>query len=147
LSFLHCRTNDDRFPLSLWEGWFCPTLGVSIPVLIPCSEITSRHVKLSRCLHRFRIGWFTVWVEFWFWWVIELRSTRLRRSTTGKERGDREIKDYVVLQKPQEQSDRLPPSGSSHVHTTGQLTCTCDSRESWTRCPELDIDRSLGSSM
>ncbi len=28
---------------------------------------------------------------------------------TGKERGDLEIKDYVVLQKPQEQSDRLPP--------------------------------------
>jgi hypothetical protein len=28
---------------------------------------------------------------------------------TGKERGDLEIKDYVVLQKPQEQVDRLPP--------------------------------------
>ena len=28
---------------------------------------------------------------------------------TGKERGDLEIKDYVVLQKPQEQADRLPP--------------------------------------
>ena len=26
---------------------------------------------------------------------------------TGKERGDLEIKDYVVLQKPQEQTDRL----------------------------------------
>ncbi len=28
---------------------------------------------------------------------------------TGKERGDLKIKDYVVLQKPQEQVDRLPP--------------------------------------
>ncbi len=28
---------------------------------------------------------------------------------TGKERGDLEIKDYVVLQKPQEQADHLPP--------------------------------------
>jgi hypothetical protein len=28
---------------------------------------------------------------------------------TGKEQGDLEIKDYVVLQKPQEQADRLPP--------------------------------------
>jgi hypothetical protein len=27
--------------------------------------------------------------------------------TTGKERGDLEIKDYVVLQKPQDQNDRL----------------------------------------
>ncbi len=29
---------------------------------------------------------------------------------TGKERGDLVVKDYVVLQKPQEQTDRLPPS-------------------------------------
>ena len=28
---------------------------------------------------------------------------------TGKERGDLEIKDYVVLQKPQEEVDGLPP--------------------------------------
>ncbi len=28
---------------------------------------------------------------------------------TGKERGDIEIKDYVVLQKPQTQDNRLPP--------------------------------------
>ncbi len=28
---------------------------------------------------------------------------------TDKERGDLEIKDYVVLQKPQEQANRLPP--------------------------------------
>jgi hypothetical protein len=34
---------------------------------------------------------------------------------TGKERGDIEIRDYVVLQKPQEQAIQ---------HTTGQLTHT-----------------------
>ena len=28
---------------------------------------------------------------------------------TGKERGDLELKDYVVLQNPQEKADRLPP--------------------------------------
>ena len=28
------RTNGDRFPLSLWEVWFCSTLGVPIPTLI-----------------------------------------------------------------------------------------------------------------
>jgi hypothetical protein len=57
---------------------------------------------------------------------------------TGKERGDLEIKDYVVLQKPQEQADCLPPPrtlildftlthplfGRSHVHPIGQLTNT-----------------------
>jgi hypothetical protein len=67
---------------------------------------------------------------------------------TGKERGDLEIKDYVVLQKPQEQADQLPPPrtlildftlthtryGSSHVHTTGQLTNTRRSDGA----PELD---------
>ncbi len=50
-----------------------------------------------------------------------------------KERDDLEIKDYVVLQKPQEQADLLPPPrtlildftlthtryDSSHVNTTG----------------------------
>ncbi len=59
-------------------------------------------------------------------------------SDTDKERGDLEIKDYVVLQKPQEQTDRLPPPrtlildftlthtcfGRSHVYSTGQLTHT-----------------------
>ena len=57
---------------------------------------------------------------------------------TGKERGDLEVKDYVVLQKPHEQTDRLPPPrtlildftlthtrfGRSHVHSIGQLTHT-----------------------
>jgi hypothetical protein len=67
---------------------------------------------------------------------------------TGKERGDLEIKDYVVLQKPQEQTHRLTPPrtlildftlihtryDSSHVHTTGQLTNTRRSDGA----PELD---------
>jgi hypothetical protein len=57
---------------------------------------------------------------------------------TDKDRGDLEIKDYVVLQKPEEQSDRLPPPrtlildftlthkcfGRSYVFSIGQLTNT-----------------------
>ncbi len=57
---------------------------------------------------------------------------------TGKERGDLEIKDYVVIQKPQPQADQLPPPhtlimdytmthvrfGCSHFHPMGQLTNT-----------------------
>ena len=57
-------------------------------------------------------------------------------TTTGKERGGLELKDYVVLQNPQEQTDRLPPPrtlildftlthtrfGRSQVHPIGQLT-------------------------
>jgi hypothetical protein len=55
---------------------------------------------------------------------------------TGKERGDLEIKDCVVLQKPNEQTDQLPPPrtlimvftvthphyGRSHVYPIGQMT-------------------------
>ncbi len=32
------RTIGDRFPLSLWEVWFCSTLGVPIPTLIGPSQ-------------------------------------------------------------------------------------------------------------
>ena len=60
------------------------------------------------------------------------------QPATDKERGDLEIKDYVVLQKPQDQSDRLPPPrilildfilthtrfGRSHVYSTGHQTHT-----------------------
>jgi len=69
-------------------------------------------------------------------------------SETGKERGDIEIKDYLVLQKPQEQDNRLPPPrtlildftmthtryGRSIQRTTGQLTHTRRSDGA----PELD---------
>ena len=57
---------------------------------------------------------------------------------TGKERGDIDIKDYVVLQNPQGQDNRLPPPrtlimdftmthvrfGCSQLHPIGQLTHT-----------------------
>ena len=49
-------------------------------------------------------------------------------STTGKERGDLEIKDYVVLQKPQTQANRLPPPRTLILDYTmiglGVLICT-----------------------
>ena len=34
LSHIKRRTIGDRFPLSLWEVWFCSTLGVPIPELL-----------------------------------------------------------------------------------------------------------------
>ncbi len=37
---------------------------------------------------------------------------------TGKERGDLEIKDYVALQKPQTQANRLPPPHPLILHYT-----------------------------
>ena len=38
LSHIKRRTNDDRFPLSIWEVWFCSNLGVPDPVLIGPSQ-------------------------------------------------------------------------------------------------------------
>ena len=80
--------------------------------------------------------------------VKDSQDNNLDYVGTGKERGYLEIKDYVVLQKPQEQADRLPPPrtlildftlthtryDSSHVHTTGQMTHIRRSDDA----PELD---------
>ena len=38
LRHIMCRTIDDRFPIALWEVWFCSTLGVPIPALIGPSQ-------------------------------------------------------------------------------------------------------------
>jgi hypothetical protein len=38
LNHIYRRTNGDRFPLSLWEVWFCSTLGAPIPTLIGPSQ-------------------------------------------------------------------------------------------------------------
>ena len=39
----------------------------------------------------------------------EAVNVKNKSSAEGKERGDIEMKDYVVLQNPQEQANRLPP--------------------------------------
>jgi hypothetical protein len=77
LSHIKRRTNGDRFPLSVWEVWFCSTLGVPILALIGLlsgalvmrstmtpSEITCRLAKSSLRFHRFMIGWCVGWVAF-----------------------------------------------------------------------------------
>jgi hypothetical protein len=34
LSHIQPRSHDDRFPIPLWETWFCQSLGVPIPVFL-----------------------------------------------------------------------------------------------------------------
>jgi hypothetical protein len=149
LSHIKCRTNDDRFPLSLWETWFCSTLGVSIPALIGSSQWCSCNV--------FQYDSFGDHLQTSQGKSVASQVHKIT-LTTGKERDDLEIKDYVVLEKPQEQDDRLPPPrtlildftlthkryGSSHVHTTGQVTNTRSSDDA----PESDgslqvVDRKM----
>ncbi len=91
------------------------------------------------------------WVVYRLGGIFGLVGHRVKihkiTPVTDKERDDLEIKDYVVLQKPHEQTDLLPPPrtlildftlthtryGSSHV-STGQLTNTRRSDGT----PELD---------
>jgi hypothetical protein len=82
------------------------------------------------------------WVVYRFGVILGSVGHRVKihkiTPPTGKERGDLEIKDYVVFQQPKDQNDRLPPPrtlildftlthtcfGTSHVHSTEQLTHT-----------------------
>ena len=100
------------------------------------SEITCRRVNLSLV------------TEVHDWTVYRLgdilgsvgHRVKIHKITpaTGKERGDVEIRDYVVLQKPRDVTDCLPPPrtlildftmthtcyGRSHLSSLGQLTHT-----------------------
>ena len=46
LSHIMTRSHDDRFPIPLWETWFCSSLGVPIPVFLvnprqcPCRQFS-----------------------------------------------------------------------------------------------------------
>ena len=98
-----------------------------------------RHAKLNQWFYRLTTGSFIVWVWCSVLWVTKLRSILLKITpVTVKERGDIEMKDYVVLQKPQGQDNRLSPPRTlimdftmtnvrfwcSHLHPIRQITHT-----------------------
>jgi hypothetical protein len=66
-------------------------------------EITCRLAKLSRRLHRFTIDWVVYRLGRILGSVGHKVKIHKITPVTGKERDDLEIKDYVVLSKPQEQ--------------------------------------------
>jgi hypothetical protein len=119
LSHIKGRTNRDRFPLSLWEVWFCSTLGVPISALIgpsqQCASNSFHHDSfgdhLQTCKVKSVVSQVYDWVVYRLGGIFGSVGHRVKihkiTSATGKEQGDLEIKDYVVLQKPQEQDDRL----------------------------------------
>ncbi len=103
--------DDDRFPIPLWETWFCQSLGVPIPVLLgnPTMSLSSisiwpvrcngDHIQTCQCqsaalpAHE---------------WIVYRRSLLLRSvghkvkthritPATDNERVDIQIKDYVIL--------------------------------------------------
>ena len=96
--YVQSRSHDDSFPLPLWETWFCQSLGVPIPDLIanpqqcPCRQFNfdpyGNHIQTCQ---RQSAG-----LPSHEYIVYKL-----------SERGDIEIKDYVIL--PRGEDDRLPP--------------------------------------
>jgi hypothetical protein len=107
LSHIKRRTNDDRFPLSLWEVWLCFTLGVTIPDLIgplrqcPCSvfQIDSFGDHFQTCQAKSAATQVHDWVVYRFSTILGSVGHRVKihkiTPATGKERGDMVLKDYV----------------------------------------------------
>jgi len=56
--------------------------------------------------------------------VLTLSIHNKQITSTGKERGDLELKDYFVLQKPQDQANRLPPPRTLIMDFTLTLNVT-----------------------
>ena len=144
------RINDDRFPLPLWETWFSFSLGVPIPTLTgPVQQCPYNDFHydtygdhLQTCETQSSVLQAHDWVVYrlgvMFGSVGHKVKIHMITPATGKQRGDIEIKDYVVLQKPQGQDNRLPPPrtlimdftmtyvrfGRSYLHPIGQVTYT-----------------------
>jgi hypothetical protein len=111
LSHIKRRTNNDRFPLSLWEVWFYSTLGVPIPELIGPSQWCTCNAfhydpfgdHLQTCRVKSAYSQVHDWVVYRLGEILGSVGQRVKihkiTPVTGKERGDLEIKDYVILQK------------------------------------------------
>ena len=135
LNHIKLRTIDDRFPLALWEVWFCSSLGVPIPSLIgpsqQCSWNDFLYDSYEDHLQTFQTKSATSQVHEWPRYKSGVlldsvgHTVKIHKITpvTGKERGDIQIRDYVVLQKPREQANRLPPPRTLILEFTMTHTC------------------------
>jgi hypothetical protein len=109
LSHVKRRTSDDRFPLSLWEVWLCTQLGVPIPDLIgplrhcPCNvfQIDCFGDHLQTCQVKSADTELHDWAVYKLSGILGSVGHRVKihkiTPAQGKERGDLEIRDYVVL--------------------------------------------------
>ena len=148
LSHIKCRSHDDRFLASQWEDLICSSLVVVTPALLGPSQQCACNAfaydpfgdHLQTCQTKSASSQVHDWVVYKLGTLLGSVGHRVKihniTPATGKKRGDLEIKDYVVLQKPQTQANRLPPPrtlimdytmthirfGGSHLHPMGQLT-------------------------
>jgi hypothetical protein len=136
--------------LHFGRSGFVLSLGVSIPKLIgslrqcPCNAFQIDYFgdHLQTCQAKSATTQVHDWVVHRLGVILGSVGHRVKihniTSATGKERGDVEIRDYVVLQKPRDLTDYLPPPrtlmldftltytrfGRSHLSSLGQLTHT-----------------------
>ncbi len=127
LRYIKRRTIGDRFPLSLWEVWFCSTLVVPIPALIAPSQRCACNAfnydafgdHLQTCQVKSAASQVHDWVVYRLGGILGSvgHKVKIHKITPArcKERGDLELKPYVILQKPQEQDDRT--SSSSYFNS------------------------------
>jgi hypothetical protein len=149
LSHIKRRSHDDRFLTSQWEVLIYSSLGVPTPALLgPPQQCTCNDFvydpfgDLQTCKKKSATSQVHDWVVYKLGALLGSVGHRVKihniTPATRKERGDVEIKDYVVMQKPQPQATRLSPPrtlimdytmthvrfGCSHLHPMGQLTNT-----------------------
>ena len=112
-------SHDYGFPIPLWETWFCQSLGVPIPVLIetprqcPCRQIYFDPYgdQIQTCQCQFASLPAHEWIVYKL--ILFLRSVGHRVKTykvtsdVDNERGDIEIRDYVLLTRGEDNG--IPP--------------------------------------
>ena len=113
LSHIKCCSNDDRFSVSQWESFFYSNLGVTTPALLgPAQWCTCNSLSydnfgdhLQTCQTKSASSQVHDWVVYNMGTLLDSLGHKVKihkiTPTTDKERGDIEIKDYVVMQKPQ----------------------------------------------
>jgi hypothetical protein len=104
LSHVKRRSNDDRFPLTLWEVWFCSQIGVPIPELIgtlrqcPCNAFQIDYFgdHLQTCQAKSAATQVHDWVVYRLGGILSSVGHRVKvhniTPETRKERGDVEIR-------------------------------------------------------
>jgi hypothetical protein len=100
------RTNADRFPLALWEVWFCTQLGVPIPDLIgpirqcPCNafQIDLFGDHLQTCQAKSAVSQVNDWVVYRLGGILGSVGHRVKiykiTPAQGKERASSSYIDF-----------------------------------------------------
>jgi hypothetical protein len=124
LNHIHPRFHEDHFPIPLWETWFCQSLGVPIPSFLenprqcPCRQFSfdpyGDHIQTC---HRQSATLPThEWIVYRLSLLLHSVGHRVKTHkitpSTGNERGDIEIQDYVFL--PRGEDGRIPPRTVVH---------------------------------